>query len=606
MAELELGPLAAVELAAVARSVADLTDRAVDQVIAPPTATRCWRWRAPGPSPRAAGAAANLRAAVRAATGALARPARDLAEMLAAAGRELSAAELAALPLADRDAAEAAVLDTGLVIRVGGGLRFRHALLAEAVRADLGEQGRRYEQLALAIEAAAPAPDQVAAEVAGHLHRAGRDDLAGPRWQRAARHARTLGAMPEAARFWAEAVRCDLEDAACGWSWPRPSAGSARTPTSSANGRRPSSSSPRNGSRWPGPAAARCSARWCATPGRRSPPTSGLPSYCPRTRRHRCGWTSCSAPPGVSRRPVIRPGRPTLLDQVATLVTEPDDRIVAEMANVELMSLIRLGRFTECEAVAARGGAAARRAGLPVVAFGVWIQTACALSGSGDLTGALRAADAAVAATRGMTVIEFQCLAARAFVLSRLGRHAEALSLAGEQLAMAERMDSAATAARARHDAGLISLAAGRYAEAAQLLEQALAEGAEVSRPAARLARAEALARSGRLDEAAAEVRRAALEPVRGSDQPWALVPRMARVQGLIALARGDRVQARRRLTEAATSWRRHLGHDAGAEFVANFVDLGRPPIVGLVEPDWELRRLTAELAELDEFTEVS
>jgi tetratricopeptide (TPR) repeat protein len=300
------------------------------------------------------------------------------------------------------------------------------------------------------------------------------------------------------------------------------------------------------------------------------------------------------------------PGRTaTLLDQVVSLVTEPDDTIVAEMANVELMSLIRLGRFTECEAVAARGGAAARRAGRPLVAFGVWIQTACALSGSGNLTGALRAADAAVAATRGMTVIEFQCLAAQAFVLSRLGRHAEALSLAREQLAMAERMDSTAIAARARHDAGLISLAAGRHLEAAELLEQALADGAEVSRPAARLAQAEALARSGRPDEAAAEVRRAALEPVRSSDQPWALVPRMTRVQGLIALARGDRAGARRRLTEAVESWRRHLGHDAGAEFVANFVDLGRPPIVGLVEPDWELRRLAAELAALDELTEV-
>jgi tetratricopeptide (TPR) repeat protein len=205
-----------------------------------------------------------------------------------------------------------------------------------------------------------------------------------------------------------------------------------------------------------------------------------------------------------------------------------------------------------------------------------------------------------------MTVIEFQCLAARAFVLSRLGRHAEALSLAGEQLAMAERMDSPAIAARARHDAGLISLAAGRHLEAAHLLEQALAEGAEVSRPAARLAQAEALARSGRPDEATAEVRRAALEPVRSSDQPWALVPRMTRVQGLIALARGDRAGARRRLTEAADGWRRHLGHDPGAEFVANFVDLGRPPIVGLVEPDWELRRLTAELAGLDEFDELT
>jgi len=166
-------------------------------------------------------------------------------------------------------------------------------------------------------------------------------------------------------------------------------------------------------------------------------------------------------------------------------------------------------------------------------------------------------------------------------------------------------MDSPAAVALARHDAGLISLAAGRPQEAAHLLEQAIAMGAEVSRPAVRLARAEALARVGHPEEAAAEVRRAALEPVRSSDQPWALVPRMARVRGLIALARGDRVQARRRLTEAAASWQRQLEHDAGAEFLANFVDLGRAPIVGLVEPEWELRRLSAELAELDELTEV-
>ena len=104
--------------------------------------------------------------------------------------------------------------------------------------------------------------------------------------------------------------------------------------------------------------------------------------------------------------------------------------------------------------------------------------------------------------------------AGRAFVLSRLGRHDEALSLAAEQLAKAERMDSPAAAALARHDAGLISLAAGHYAEAAGMLAEALAEGAEVSRPAARLAQAEALARSGHPDDAAAELRRAALEPV--------------------------------------------------------------------------------------------
>jgi DNA-binding SARP family transcriptional activator/tetratricopeptide (TPR) repeat protein len=606
VAEFELGPLSEAEVAAVARSVADLTNDAVEQVIRaadgnPLLAVESARALAAGHG----APPQNLRAAVRAATAALARPARDLAEVLAAAGRELSAAELAALSLPERDAAEEAVLNTGLVRRAGGGLRFRHALLAEAVRAGLGEQGRRYEQLALAIEAAAAAPEQVAAEVAGHLHRAGRDDLAGPRWQRAARHARSLGAMQEAARFWAEAVRCEpgavdvrLELAeAFGWlgqdadferEWQAALAQLPEARQSAAWNRR-------------GKALRTvvCNPRASLAAYHRA--AELLPADAPQPLRVEImlGTAWCESAAGDPARSAA------LLDEVASLATNPDDTIVAEMANAELISLIRLGRFSECQAVADRGGAAARRAGRPDVAYGVWIHTACALSGVGDLTGALRAADAAVAATRGMTVIGLPCLAARAFVLSRLGRHEQALSVAGEQLAKAERMDSAAAAALARHDAGLISLAAGRYAEAAQLLEDALAEGAEVSRPAARVARAEALARSGHPDDAAREIRQAALEPVRSSDQPWALVPRMTRVQGLIALARGDRAQARRRLGEAAEGWRRHLQHNTGAELLANFVDLGRAPIVGLVEPGWELRRLSAELAELDELTEL-
>jgi DNA-binding SARP family transcriptional activator/tetratricopeptide (TPR) repeat protein len=606
VAELELGPLSAVELAAVARSVADLTDHAVDQVVQaadgnPLLAVASARALAAGisaPPP-------NLRAGVRAATGSLPRRARDLAEMLAAAGRELSAAELAALPLADRDTAEADVLDSGLVIRARGGLRFRHALLAEAVRADLGDQGRRYEQLALAIEAAAASPDQVAAEVAGHLHRAGRDDLAGPRWQRAARHARSLGAMPDAARFWAEAVRCDPEAVtprlelaeAFGWlgqyadferEWQAALELLAEEQQSVAWFRR--GTVLRTVVCNPRASIAAYQRAWDLLPPDAPPPLRAEILLG-------AAWGESVAGD---------PARTTaLLAEVAMLMPDPDDATVAQMGAAELMSLIRLGRFTECEAVAERRGAAARRARRPDMAYGIWILAVCALCAAGNLNGALRAADAAVAATRGMTVIEVPCMAARAFVLSRLGRHDEALSQASEQLAKAERMDSPTAAALAHHDAGLVSLAAGRYAEAAQLLGDALAEGAEVSRPAARLARAEALARSGRPDESATEVRRAAVEPVRDGDQPWALVPRMTRVQGLIALARGDRALARRRLDEAAAGWRRHLRPDAGAEFVANFVDLGRPPVVGLVEPEWELRRLTAELAGLDELTEV-
>ena len=600
-AELELGPLSAVELAAVARSVADLTDYAVEQVVRaadgnPLLAVESARALAAGRS----APPQNLRTAVRATTGALPRPARDLVEVLAAAGRELSAAELAALSLPDRDAAEEAVLDTGLVCRVGAGLGFRHALLAEAVRTDRGEQGSRYERLALAIETAAASPERVAAEVAGHLHRAGRDDLAGLRWQRAARHARSLGAMPEAARFWAEAVRCDPKAAAPrlelaeAFGWLGQNADFEREWHAALEllpDERQSVAWNRRGIVL---RTVVCNPRASLAAYQRA--LELLPADAPQPLRVEVllGAAWCESTAGDPARAAAH------LDEVASLAANPDDTVVAEMANAQLMSLIRLGRFTECEAVAERGGSAARRAGRPDVAYGVWIQTSCALSGAGNLTGALRAADAAIAATRGMTVIELPCLAARAFVLSRLDRHQEALSVADEQLAKAERMDSHAPASLARHDAGLISLAAGRYPEAAKLLEDALAEGAEVSRPAARLARAEALARSGCPDEAAAEVRRAALEPVRSSDHPWALVPRMARVQGLIALARGDRAEARRRLSEAAEAWRRHLEHDEGAEFLTNFIDLGRPPITGLVEPEWELRRLTAELAELD------
>jgi DNA-binding SARP family transcriptional activator/tetratricopeptide (TPR) repeat protein len=606
IAEVELGPLSEAEVAAVARSVAELADDAVEQVVRtadgnPLLAVASARALAAGRS----APPQDLRAAVRAAAGALPRPARDLVEVLAAAGRELSAAELAALRVPDRDGAEQAALNTGLVFRSGGGLRFRHALLAEAVRADLGEQGRRYEQLALAIETAARSSGPVAAEVAGHLRRAGRDDLAGPRWQRAARYARSLGAMPEAARFWAEAVRCDPEAAALrlelaeAYGWLGRDADFEREWQAAHELLPEEKQSVAWNRRGKVLRTVVCNPRASLAAYQRA--RELLPADAPQQLRVEIllGAAWCESVAGDPAR------GGALLGEVALLVTDPDDTTVAETANAQLMALVRLGRFTECEAVAERGAAAARRAGRLDITYGIWIHTVCALTGAGNLTGALRAADAAVAATRGMTVIELPCLAARAFVLSRLGRHDEALSVADEQLAKAEPMDSPVAAALARHDAGLISLAAGRYAEAAQLLTDALAGGAEVSRPAARLARAEALARSGRPDEAAAEVRRAALEPVRDSDQPWALVPRMARVQGLIALARGDRDEARRLMGEAAAGWRRHLKHNAGAEFAANFVDLGRAPIVGLVEPGWELRRLTAELAGLDELTEV-
>ena len=248
-------------------------------------------------------------------------------------------------------------------VPAGLGAGFRHALLAEAVRADLGEQGRRYEQLALAIEAAASAPDQVAAEVAGHLHRAGRDDLAGPRWQRAARHARSLGAMPEAARFWAEAVRCDPEAAdlrlelAEAFGWLGQDADFEREWQAALELVPEEQRSVAWSRRGQVLRTIVCNPRASLAAYQRAAELLPADAPPPLWVDILLGAAWCESAAGDPARTA------TLLDQVSSLVTEPDDRIVAEMANAELMSMIRLSQFTECEAVAARAAAAARRAG---------------------------------------------------------------------------------------------------------------------------------------------------------------------------------------------------------------------------------------------------
>jgi hypothetical protein len=133
------------------------------------------------------------------------------------------------------------------------------------------------------------------------------------------------------------------------------------------------------------------------------------------------------------------------------------------------------------------------------------------------------------------------------------------------------------------------------------MLGRALAGGTPLPRAEARLRRAEALARLGRPDEADAEVRAAALESVRPADRPAVLVARMTFAQGLAARARGDGALAERRLREAAAHWERlGAGPDAAGEHLASLVDLGRPPVTGVVDPTYELERVAAELLELE------
>jgi DNA-binding SARP family transcriptional activator/tetratricopeptide (TPR) repeat protein len=605
--EIELSPLQPREVVEVARSVAALPDAVLDQVVTvadgnPLLAVESARALAAGHT----APPASLRALVRAALGAIPRPARHLAEAVAAAGRALSAAEIAALPAAAE--AERHVLDTGLIGRNRGGLGYRHALLAEAARADLDDPHSTHLAVALAVEAATPpavAGDR-AAEVARHLQRAGRDDLAANRWQRAARHARSLGALPEAAAFWGEVTRADPEDAQAWLELAETYAWLGRTADfedswAAALARLAPADQP----------AAWCRrGLWFKTVACNPPASLAayrqahelLPPGAPIALRLRVQlglvWNEASAGDAVRAE--------ALLAETVVLIAEADVPIDAEVdVELEIARLIvamRLGRFTECEAAGTRAGAAADRFRRPDLGYVVWTMTACALTCAGDLIGALRCADRGVTATRGIPVAALPCLAARAHLLSRIGRHDEAATTAAELTATAERLDSPAMLAVARYDAGLVALAAGRPRDAADLIGRALAEDAAVSRPAARLALAEALAVAGDPDGGAAQVRAAALEPVAQADQPWALVPRMARVQGIVARANGDLDRARRHFVEAAETWRRLGGRNqnAGDEYMAALVDLGRPPVVGLVDPGRELRRTLAELADLE------
>jgi len=70
-------------------------------------------------------------------------------------------------------------------------------------------------------------------------------------------------------------------------------------------------------------------------------------------------------------------------------------------------------------------------------------------------------------------------------------------------------------------------------------------------------------------------------------------------LQGLIARSRGDLVLARRRFEEAAAGWQSMLDTVSGATaegYTATLVDLGRPPVAGLVEPRRELERVESAM----------
>jgi tetratricopeptide (TPR) repeat protein len=278
-------------------------------------------------------------------------------------------------------------------------------------------------------------------------------------------------------------------------------------------------------------------------------------------------------------------------------LSSDDPTVRHEIDNARGFRLLRAG---DIEGALAAFLAMARDAELgPDRAYTVWANAACLASALGRHDEALAYAERGLDDVRGLPPLVADLQAIRATIFARMGRYDDARAAVADERRAAERFGVPRLAVRAEYDEGMVAMSAGDNDRAVELFYNALEAGALVSRPAARLARAEGLARLHRGEEAEAELRLVALEPVTPADRPAVLVARMTHIQGLIALSRGDLELARRRFEEAVAAWRRiSVAFDAD-EYLGNLVDLGRPT-AGTVEPTQELARLEQELADLE------
>jgi DNA-binding SARP family transcriptional activator len=608
-AELILGPLGADRVAELVRRAAPLEDADVERVVAAAEgnallAVEMSRAVARGDEELSEG----LGGAVRGAFGALSPIAREFAEFVAVAARELDGAEVGALPIEQPTEAAAQALDSGMFVVRERRIGFRHALLREAVYAELPEPRRgavheRWAQTMLGREQDGGA--QRAAEVARHLQLAGRDDQAIEQLAIAAAEARAVAALSAAAGYLREALamsapRADLLlELAEVEAW-RSHRAEAEEAFASARERLAGAPAAEQARAW------LRRARWYHGPicmptlvsescrGALEVLDAGNVEAMPERREALAALAWAEAVAGTSEE-----AERLLVELHGLTAGEPaGDLSTYDIAHARALAAIRRGDFEGAYAPSIAAGEAIDRIGRPDLAYGCWTNAAGAAAAAGDFAramGFLDRADAALSG-KGLTAIEIQLLGLRSFLMLRTGKRDHARAAADAGVALAARIGQPPLVAMAAHDRGLVALADGEFAFAAELFAEALVEDAPISPALTRLARAEALAGAARLEEAEAEVRATALEPLRASDWPQTLVPRLARVQGLIAAQGGDRELAVRRLQEAAEGWRRQLSRFAvGESMAAVLADLGRP-VVGLVEPERELERVRHEL----------
>jgi tetratricopeptide (TPR) repeat protein len=592
-----VGPIPPAAVAALASSLglsgADLVDRVVaaaegNALLATETA-RALAEGESGPPP-------NLRAVVRVSAGRLSPGGRRLLDLVAAADRPLTGSELARLGDAASDAYVAEVLAAGLVVRVEGRLGFRHGLLREAAYLDVVDPVPHHAALAEAVD-----PAQ-SAEVAGHWERAGRPDRATTAWVEVAAYAQSVGALTEAAQALTRALRSAPER---GDLWLQLDEVYALI------GRREESDLAwETGRTRLSPAA--LPAAWCHRGDQlRSvscdPPRS-WEAYREAWRAFRRGSSTADTGRlgfrigvGLAWNEAVAGDPARALTALAALESDlpsdadAEDRL--DLIDIGMQGLIRQGRFADA---ADRARTARPLLDLDDSAGKGWritVNGAAALVCAGDDEGALTFVERAVEDAREAPAILAPSLGALAHLQARTGRAADARATLAEQRRVVDRLAAPEFAVAAAADAGLVALVLGEAAEAAALLGEALDGGLVAWRPSTSLARAEALALAGEPDAALTQLRAALQEPTSPSDQTWSMLPRVCFVQALVALARQDGAEAVRRLDEARAAWERLLpgaGALTSEGYLANLLDLGRPPVLGLVEPQREVDRIHA------------
>jgi DNA-binding SARP family transcriptional activator len=612
VAELALGPLAGSDVKRVIASVAPgLEAVRVRQVIRaadgnPLFAREGARAAAAGEDP-----AEGVRATIRSSLGRLPPPARLLVEVAATAARPLEMTEVA--DAVGVDAAQDAFIagcDSGLLEPAEHSARFVHELVRKACYADLSEPRRRWlHGLVAGVLTRRPTPT-APAEIARHLRLSGDDAAARPYLTAAAQKAQALGALDEAADFLTEALDCgDPTPVELAELWL--SLGEIESWRESRKAMDAAFSRAIALLEAEGQTVAVAAAYVARGHQLRTGlcyPRESLAAYrralelidsghldAPEVRALAlagAAWAEAMAGDAACVE--------GLIEQVEALPEAEGDAVLAvELDFARVAALIRSGRLDEVDAPGNRAidtAARLRRADLLHLACA---NVACAASCRGDFDRVLTLAERALAGPASVPTLEGYVHAARAYALSRLGRHSEAIAAVEQEVQLFERYGQDDFASAAAFDSGSILLAAGDFAVAADRLADALAGSCRhFSVPLARLRRAEACIRMGALAEAEEELAVLPFEPVRNVDLPQTLVAHLARLQGLIAIGHGDHAVAVRRLREAEAGWRRLTrGLPAGELFTVTLTDLGRPPVAGLVEPGIELARVLVDLA---------